>query len=547
MFDTTVLLIALGLQSWSMLSPGLVSASNITDDSDGQEFIEFINESFFSWIFDTVLPKLLFGLYILILVVGISTNALLVGVAISSKVYKHSVHAFLLQFSILDILACLSVVLPTLVNVAQGQTSYSRGLWEDENDSGDGLCKFHAFMFIWCFLLTFVLYDIMIVERATHAMSSGQEIHLRTFGNPCFLRLLAIGVWIVTLLVALIFTLYNGDKVRHRDDKYHCALDFPDSPGVMHALFSLTMYSSAVIFTVLLCVIFCIRHKKLRSFVNTDTSESKVQGEYGGLCELKSNLSKNTEQISAQAKAYAYMRNSGSFSFKGNGANPQNSIQKYRFSQHTETTLTNTTSVFSLELVSPHNSLRPIMRPLHRSNARVGAAPSIENHTKELTTMPFHFDGRKTSAKIIVPFTKIEPTEKSVKNKAQKVALPEFRSKRLWVKAKGVLSVRDTPLSVFRDVPHDVHHHQIMTYFIGWAVTYLLWVVYVIAAFTEVYDSDTCNACYRIGVLLGLSCYSIRPLVLVSHNRWYRQQCGQEMKRARTCLRQGCVCCCHPN
>ncbi|KAK3750589.1 hypothetical protein RRG08_007098 [Elysia crispata] len=518
--------------------------SNNTDRIDQQKFVDSVNKSFFTWIFQTLVPKVVLGLYVLLLICGMGTNALLVGVALNSKLYKHPVHVFLLQLSMLDILACFSVVLPTLVTVAQGQTSGSRSLWEDgDNGGGNGLCKLHAFLFIWFFLLTFILYDIMIIERASHAVAAGTKIHLQTFGNPCFVRLVSIAFWTLTLLVALVLML--SDHVKYREDQYQCGLDFPEHSGAMHALFSLTIYSSPVVVLVSMCVVFCTRRRRLQSeqpISGTDASASKVD-ESDGPCSSDIRNKKD----SGLTKIIACDNAKEMFNLKSKRkiADLKNSFHRYMFSQHTERIGANTTSVFNVERVRPDVLLEPIMKPLHRSNVRVGVAKDIGNHgerqfARKESTEVFasdHLDGREPSP------TKTTSERRNVKTRM--LAMPEFRSKQLWVKARGVLAVRNTPLNVFRDVPHDVHHHQSMTYLISWAVTYLLWVVYVIAAFVEVYNGgQTCHACYRAGVLLGLSSYSVRPLVLVGHNRWYREQCRQELKKAKICLKKRCNCCC---
>ncbi|RUS89225.1 hypothetical protein EGW08_003035 [Elysia chlorotica] len=581
--------------------------SNNTDSVDQQEFVDSMAESFFTWVFASLLPKVVLALYALLLAVGVGANALLVGVAFSSGLYKHPVHSFLLQLSLMDILACLSVVMPTLVTVAQGETSGARTLWEDKDGGrgGRGLCKLHAFLFTWFFILTFVLYKTMLVERASHAVvKTDSKAHLQTFGNPCFVRLLSVGAWSISFLVALLLMLTNSDDVRYRRDQYQCALDFAEHAGAMHALFSLTVYSSPMFVVISMCVVFWTRRRKIQSYKQsnqlsrTDASATKAD-EMDSPYALNAYICRKPNSVETdETDAVSSVHAKQIFNLDSKKAAPDldsTSSRRYKFSQHTEKTEANTTTVFEVERVRPGILLQPIMKPLHRSNVRVGALPhqgksqetqmlqnqngaaedSVANNVDgrkadpvklkgswemaslnsewknnkakpkrsetgltEFFVADVNFDGRGTRS---CEKARSTPKAENKNGKLNKLAMPEFRSKQLWVKARGVLAVRNTSPSVLRDVPHDVHHHQSMTYFISWAVVYLLWLVYVIAAFVEVYGAgQPCQVCYRAGVLLGLSSYSVRPLVLIAHNRWYREQCGQELKKAKICFQKRC-------
>ncbi|GFN98762.1 D(2) dopamine receptor [Plakobranchus ocellatus] len=526
--------------------------SNKTDDVDEREFLDAVASSFFTWVFANVLPTLFIVLYSMLLAVGVGTNILLMGVAIKSKLHKHCAHTFLLQFSVLDILACVLVVLPTLVSVARGRRSDSQTLWHGGDDDG-ALCKLHVFMFVWCLLLVFALYQTAIAERATLAVA-GQKIHLQTFGNSCFVRLLAVGVWAITFLVALLLTLTNRDDVHYRNDQYQCALDFPENPGEMHVMFSLTVYGSLIVFSVLLCVMFRARWMDLqtnppitgrgsRPETDNNSLEQKSKSLYAH--QLAENNNKAASEFTKDTIDLTPLRTCA----KANQQDIKSGVGQYTVSLHTEKTEALTTSVFNIERVNPDHSLRPIMHSLHRSNARVDAAPltdkcikdnSIAHQSKakvESVDSDEHSSNTKKSSN-----SNQASKSRYTQRKAQKVALPEFRSKQLWIKAKGSVTVRNKPVSVFRDVPHDVNHHQSMTYLVSWAVTCGLWLVYVAAAFSEVYGSQTCHTCYRVGVLMGLCSYSIRPLILVAHNRWYRQQCFREIRQIGLCLKK--ICCC---
>ncbi|GFR88971.1 D(2) dopamine receptor [Elysia marginata] len=522
--------------------------ANSTDHIDQQEFIDSVGASFFTWLFKSLLPRLILGLFLLLLTVGVVTNAVLVGVAISSKLVKHLVHNFLLQLCVLDILACFLVVLPILVNVAHEQASGSDGVWAKEgNASSKGFCKVHAVLFNWFLLVNFVLHDAMIIERALHATTAGKKYHLSSFGNRCFVRLLSTGIWTITLLVALVLTVSSGDDLSYSRSQHHCALNFHEHPGTMHALFSLTVYCSLAVFVASMFVIFCTRRGKIRNQqTNAAANESKskctdkrytpsfTNSMQREKVELQSTKSEDCDDGDPTLKSQ-YMHTASNT----RSADLISSLRQYKFSRHTEETGDNKTSVFCVEMVRPDILLRPIMEPLHRSNVRVGALPDYKNPVEKSA------DRKSTVAPDFLNLKDLSLETSMLKHstsKREKTVLPSFRSKQLWIKAKGLVTTRATPLSLFRDVPHDVHHHLSMTYFISWAVTYLLWVLYVISAFTEVYGGVTCHACYRVGVPLGLSTYSVRPLVLVGHNRWYREQCRQELKRWRSWVRKHCTC-----
>lgn len=403
---------------------------DVNDTLSDEQFVQDVTSSFFDWIWDELLPVLLLVLFLILFVFGILINTTLLVVAGRNSWYKEPVHAFIIQLSIVDLLACAFVVLPTLVSVRRDGPAFP-----DTTES----CNFQYVMFTLCLILTFIFISIGVIERAMRAVST--RVYVRCFGNPCCVILVVITAWFFGFIICF-FSLVDQD-LDYDEDLYHCLIRFDKNPALMNFLFAIWYYLPIVVVVVCFGLIFYQR--------NHDIKENLT---------IKSQKDKD---------------------FRNSGVDLSVSFTKER-----------TTSVFYVN--KPRRHEYPHRSTLYTSNAKVACTLA----------------GDETDAGNIL--------------KSHRRQLAGFDAKKKWKDVVRRVTERKRIVQIFRDKPDDINHHQAMTYLLTWITMTICWLVYVIAQYINVY-SDRCDTCLSVGVLIGQSTYSCKPLIYIAHNRWYRSTC----------------------